>query len=592
MRKIIALNILLLLVFNIFIFPASAASISSLNASINNITKLVTITGTISSGVGKEVTIRITDPIGNLEYINQKTSGEGGSFTFSYTMTSNVAGAYDVTVGGEGVSTLAKTTFIYTPAEAPAPPTVTSAVTNTAGTVITITFSKAMADLAGKHGQFSAIVGGLARTFSAVALDSDTTKINLTLSGTAIAHGATVTVSYTAGDVTAADGGVLASFSNRAVTNNVPAPPTPAPAPAPAPAPTPAPTPAPAPAVVIAEAAIARESTTMPDGRTMEKITLKAEAKEQITKAREEGKTAVEIKVEKVAAQVTTITVPKDVLQSAEGMSVVISTPKAALELPKELVKSLVAAGKDLSVQMEYVDSQVVSEQMVDVAGAEGAEVLGTPISINTDIKGTTSVTIPLTGIRFPAGAAEKQAFLDSLRVFAVHSDGEKKVIAGEIVFDAAGNPSGIKFTVDKFSTFAVIRVAVTPKVKPVEIKLTVGLLQASVNGKPYTLDAEPFVKPKVNRTLVPVRFLSEAMGASVTWVPDKRQVVIRDAGKEIVLTIGSDRVLVNGVEKTLDCPAEILPPGRTFVPLRFVTENLGARVHYDAKTREITITR
>ena len=60
----------------------------------------------------------------------------------------------------------------------------------------------------------------------------------------------------------------------------------------------------------------------------------------------------------------------------------------------------------------------------------------------------------------------------------------------------------------------------------------------------------------------------------------------------EIILTISSNQVLVNETPVTLDCPAEVLPPGRTFVPLRFVSETLGAQVDWDAATQGITITR
>ena len=79
-----------------------------------------------------------------------------------------------------------------------------------------------MADPSGKQGQFSYQVNsGSAQSFSAAALSGG--NIVLTTSGTPIAYGNTVTVSYTAGTVTAADGGVLASFSGQAVTNNIPA---------------------------------------------------------------------------------------------------------------------------------------------------------------------------------------------------------------------------------------------------------------------------------------------------------------------------------------------------------------------------------
>ncbi|MGD0353063.1 MAG: choice-of-anchor U domain-containing protein, partial [Dehalococcoidia bacterium] len=104
----------------------------------------------------------------------------------------------------------------------PGPPTFVSAATNTAGTTITITFSKTMADPTGKQGEFSYKVnGGPAQSFSAAALDADNTRIDLTCSGTAIVYGDIVTVSYNMGTVLAADGNVLQSFTDQAVTNNV-----------------------------------------------------------------------------------------------------------------------------------------------------------------------------------------------------------------------------------------------------------------------------------------------------------------------------------------------------------------------------------
>jgi uncharacterized repeat protein (TIGR02543 family) len=122
------------------------------------------------------------------------------------------------------------TIFVAPVAAAPAPPTFVSAATNTAGTVITITFSEAMArpGLRAAHEFTYSINGGHARPFRAIALSSGSnTMIDLTISGTPIAYGETVTINYAAGTVRARNGGILASFSNGPVTNNVPAPGTP-----------------------------------------------------------------------------------------------------------------------------------------------------------------------------------------------------------------------------------------------------------------------------------------------------------------------------------------------------------------------------
>ena len=110
-------------------------------------------------------------------------------------------------------------------------------------------------------------------------------------------------------------------------------------------------------------------------------------------------------------------------------------------------------------------------------------------------------------------------------------------------------------------------------------IKLTIGQEEVSIDGEFFILEAAPFIE--AGRTLVPVRFISEALGAEVGWDPDTQQVTVTDEGMEIVLTIGSQDVLVDGKEQTIDCAATILPSGRTFVPLRFVSEILGAEVDY-----------
>jgi len=120
-----------------------------------------------------------------------------------------------------------------------------------------------------------------------------------------------------------------------------------------------------------------------------------------------------------------------------------------------------------------------------------------------------------------------------------------------------------------------------------------VGEIEASVDDKPFTLDAAPYLKPQVGRTLVPIRFISEAFQADVAWDPEASQISIGLGDQEIILTIGSSQVHINGSLQTTDCPPELHPSGRTFVPLRFISEILGAQdVSYDATRGQIIIIR
>jgi hypothetical protein len=113
-------------------------------------------------------------------------------------------------------------------------------------------------------------------------------------------------------------------------------------------------------------------------------------------------------------------------------------------------------------------------------------------------------------------------------------------------------------------------------------IELTIGQTAASVNDKPYTLYAAPYINIPAGRMLVPIRFVSEALGAAVKWNPGAKEVTITAKGGEIILTLDSMNALVNGQATILECAPE-LQNNRTFVPLRFVSETLEAQVEYKA---------
>lgn len=87
-----------------------------------------------------------------------------------------------------------------------------------------------------------------------------------------------------------------------------------------------------------------------------------------------------------------------------------------------------------------------------------------------------------------------------------------------------------------------------------------------------------PYVKSQ--RTMVPLRFISESLGARVAWNQAASTATITLAGKEIKITLGSKTILVNGKKAALDAPAEY-KQGRTFVPIRLISETLGKKVFY-----------
>lgn len=113
--------------------------------------------------------------------------------------------------------------------------------------------------------------------------------------------------------------------------------------------------------------------------------------------------------------------------------------------------------------------------------------------------------------------------------------------------------------------------------------------LRLEVEGKPVAVDPPPFIE--AGRTLVPIRFVAEALGAQVGWYPEQQQVVVGYPGRQVVLTIGRNRARVGDVEVPLDVPPRIVA-GRTFVPVRFVAEALGATVEWAAATYTVRVWR
>lgn len=103
--------------------------------------------------------------------------------------------------------------------------------------------------------------------------------------------------------------------------------------------------------------------------------------------------------------------------------------------------------------------------------------------------------------------------------------------------------------------------------------------------------DQKPFINDS-NRTMVPVRFVSEELGAEVDWDPnkgDKGRVIIKKDDTLIHLSVGSSTYTINGESKEMDTATSILG-SRTIVPLRFIIEALEAEIVWDSSERVVRI--
>ena|GEM_PF-880883 len=116
-------------------------------------------------------------------------------------------------------------------------------------------------------------------------------------------------------------------------------------------------------------------------------------------------------------------------------------------------------------------------------------------------------------------------------------------------------------------------------------VSMTIGKEKMIVNGVEKSINPPPTIMK--GATMVPVRAVADAFGATTQWIGETQSVIITFMNTKVILLIGSEDAFIN------DKPAKVKPPatklnGKTMIPFRFIAEALGAKVEY--KTLEKTI--
>jgi predicted DNA-binding protein YlxM (UPF0122 family)/Ni/Co efflux regulator RcnB len=107
------------------------------------------------------------------------------------------------------------------------------------------------------------------------------------------------------------------------------------------------------------------------------------------------------------------------------------------------------------------------------------------------------------------------------------------------------------------------------------------------VNGEEPSVEVAPIIQD--GNTLVPFRAISESLKANVSWNADERSVTVTRNGITVKLFIDSKTAYVDGIPVTLEVPATIVA-GSTVVPARFVSEALKAAVKWESETQSVVI--
>jgi len=108
-----------------------------------------------------------------------------------------------------------------------------------------------------------------------------------------------------------------------------------------------------------------------------------------------------------------------------------------------------------------------------------------------------------------------------------------------------------------------------------------------TLNGQPLVTETAPLVQN--GRVLVPMRDIFESLGATVSYNELTREIAAQRGSTIVRMSLGSSNAALNNVPVTLDVPATAYY-GRTMVPLRFVSEALGANVDYNSANRVVAI--
>lgn len=111
--------------------------------------------------------------------------------------------------------------------------------------------------------------------------------------------------------------------------------------------------------------------------------------------------------------------------------------------------------------------------------------------------------------------------------------------------------------------------------------------INVKINGEKVNFDVKPIMDN--GGVLVPLRKIFEELGADVEWIEETKEIIAIKGDNTIKLKINNSDAYLNNKTITLNVPAKIVD-SRTVVPIRFVSESLGAKVDWDNNTRTVLI--
>lgn len=113
--------------------------------------------------------------------------------------------------------------------------------------------------------------------------------------------------------------------------------------------------------------------------------------------------------------------------------------------------------------------------------------------------------------------------------------------------------------------------------------------ITVTLDGEPIVFDVQPqFIN---DRTMVPIRAVSDALGAFLVWNPEDFSILLTKNDTVVMLQIDNPRLFKNNDIIELDSPPVIVDNSRTLVPLRAISESFGINVEWVSESMTVVLT-
>lgn len=228
--------------------------------------------------------------------------------------------------------------------------------------------------------------------------------------------------------------------------------------------------------------------------------------------------------------------------------------------------------GKSIPAAATSMSLDVMGDMSLNWLRAEVVDNAGTTAYIDLakviDWNGWKSLNIDLSGsgIKFPAT-------LKRVYVVNVEEGQDERAKTGTVGFD------NISFVMPSLSSEAGL-----PKAAA---SMVIGSKSLTVNGTKKAIDVAPIVKD--NTTYIPIKYVVDVFGGSAAWDQNTKKIMVLRGAKALDLTVGKKEYVLNGKRQSAEV-APLILDGRTLVPLRLVSEQLGLTVKWEQKTKTVTI--